>query len=135
MNFTIDPTAAMNGSDAANGLWRSKSLKSMALALGLTASAIVITAGHQIAVDEGRNILTRLRATRTMRRERNSAVLCALLASDDIPVDLMKHLEEERDAFRAAIRFSLDPEVPVETQAALRRTLRALYAASQHQTV
>jgi hypothetical protein len=117
-------------STPANGLFQQKTITGMALTLGLTVSAIVITAGHHIAVEEGRGLLNRFRSSRTMRRERNNAILCALLASDDIPVHIIKYLEEQRDVFRAAIRLSIDEEVAEDTRIALRSALRDLYTVS-----
>jgi hypothetical protein len=135
MSYSIDPTASFNGSygSSARRLMSSQSLGGMAKAMGVVAGGIALTAGYAIATEEGRSLLNRLRATRAMRRDRNSSVLCAMLATDDIPVNVIKFLEAQRDVFRAAIQLSIDPEAPTETKAALRRTLRDLYIASQNQ--
>ncbi|SRR5580765_1795378 len=127
MSFGTD--APLNGGDAVRRMTNGKSLGSMAYAVGFAASAIVITAGYHIVSEEGRGLLSRLRSQSGMRRERNSVVLCLLLASEEIPVEAIKYLEGQRDVFRAAVKMSLNDDVPEETRKALRRTLQRLHPA------
>src|SRR3954453_19663036 len=115
-DFQTPPPSPYGGVNGSPKL-RDVSLGSMAYGLGIAASAIAITAGYNIATEEGRGLLSRLRHTRSQRRDRNSTVLCALLASD-LPVEIIRYLEGKRNVFHAAIQLSLDPEVPIESRTA-----------------
>jgi hypothetical protein len=105
-------------------------LGNMAKAAGIVGAAIVITAGYQLAQEEGRAVINNIRSTRKARNARNDTVLCALLAEDDFPVDIIEFLRTRRDAFRSAINLTLNEAVPAEQRFRLRCALRNLYHAS-----
>src|SRR4051812_43015432 len=139
LNFSPNPNSNLppplfgaNGSNG-NDSWRKKTLGSMVYGLSVAASAIVVTAGYNIATEEGRGLINRLRSTRALRKERNDAVLCAMLATE-LPVEVIRHIEGQRDAFRAAIALTLDEDVDKEIRRQLRACLRELYDTSAART-
>lgn len=128
MNFMNSTDTFGVPTSGLSGLMRSRSLGTMASAIGVIASAIVITAGYTVVTEESRGLMTRMRASTSMRRDRNTAVLCALLAAKTIPLDLIQHLKQFRDVFDAAVSMTADPEVKPEIRTALRDALSELYS-------
>jgi hypothetical protein len=133
MSFTMHdvPRPVSSGLySAARSMISPATLGVMAKGFAVAGAAIAITAGYQLVQEEGRSVINNIRSTRAARKARNDTVLCALLAEDDFPLDIIQFLETRRDAFRAAIQLSLDENVPSEQRSRLREALRNLYRAS-----
>jgi hypothetical protein len=131
MSFTMHDTLSSNGwFNAARSSITPPAIGTMAKAVGVAAAAIVITAGYQLAQEEGRATISYLRSSRAARKARNDTVLCALLAEADFPLDIIQFLQTRRDVFRSAIQLSLDETVPEDQRLKLRQALGNLYHAS-----
>jgi hypothetical protein len=115
MSFASAALAPANyaARSAGNMIRGTVSIPAMARAVGVVVTASVLAASYQIAVDEGRQIITGLRSSSALRRARNDAALLLLLNSS-LPIELKDKLRRARDVVKTGMAMLTNPAIAQE---------------------
>ena len=123
MSFSDTLRSSVGGPiSSARQLLHGGTLPSMARAVGVVGGAGILAASYQIAYEEGRTFIQTIRTAFAARRDRNNAVVCALLSAD-LPLDVLAGLRRARDAFSKAIDMSVDRGIPEDIRKKIGTTL------------
>jgi hypothetical protein len=122
MSLTSLPTLANVGIRSASDLLHGRTLPSMARAVGVVLGAGILAASYQLAYEEGRTIIHNVRVASAHRRQRNEAILLALL-STTVPVEMQDRLRRSRDVVSTAFAWMTRADFPIEHRTVLRDTL------------
>ena len=114
--------------DSVHRLFHGRSLAAAVKYVGVIGGAGLLAASYQIAYEEGRSFIQSFRTGVMARRDRNNAVMCALL-STELPLPVLNYLRQKRDCFSAAIDMSVNPEVDEGVRKTIGSALRSLIEA------